>query len=434
MNVKIMKSSILRTLNGEYYNFYLNQNNKLMMDKFNSLNSLMSTSLVANEYILDFSAFIDEKDKVHLIYLLKDGNLIYSIYFNDKWSESLVGKFNLKSNIYNNLSIYIIENVIYIFYAYANLINKKIWTMEVIIGNKTNWTKKRITTILSENSFNSFRVDYDKIGNIHFVYTSREGEINQVYYTFYNTYMRNWNQIPFQISDSNTSNLFPYLFVDSKDNIHILWYTLKNKDYELQYKKLSPNGKDKYKWRSINLPSIKNCTFTPIMFESKDTLKIVYLKNKTINSLYSLDNGESWNINDKINLHSENFHFSNYISNFGKDYFLGKSNNFYCKINNEILFYFKDNHDDNLKIEMETSESLHENIENKNNEGIEKFPETKETDDLTKLKESMTEMSNTIKEIQISIDNMEDDILTLKKTIKKKDDVNFLEKLLAFFK
>lgn len=434
MNIKIIKSSLLRDLNGQYCNFYINQNNKLMVDKFDSSSNLMNTSLVYSEHVLDFSAFIDNKNKIHLIYLLEDGSLIYSIYFDDKWSESLVGKLNLKSNIYNNLSIYIIKNVIYIFYAYSNLVNRKIWTIEVVIGNKTSWSKKRIATTLSENLFNPFYVDYDKIGNIHFIYTSKDGETSQIYYTFYNTYIECWNQMPFQISDSNTKNLFPYLFVDSKDNIHVLWYALKNRDYELQYKKLSQNSKNKYKWKTINLPSIKNCTFTPIIFESKNMLKIVYLKNKTINSLYSLDNGESWNTSDKMNLDLECLHFSNYVSVFEEDYCLGKVNNSYCKIDNKISFYFKDVNDTNSKIKMETLEFLHENTENKSNEEIEKIPKTKEIDDLANLKESIMEMNSIIKKIQISIDNIENDILTLKKAIKKKDDVNFLEKLLAFFK
>lgn len=296
---------------------------------------------------------LTKKNRIHLISLLKNGDLVYSLNNEEKWSKNLIGKLDTKSNIYKYLNLCLIEGKINIFYTYANLINQNLWTIEQIIRTENRWTKIRVNTILSEKLPGPFYVDYDKFENIHLIFKARGKNSDHIYYTFYNSFVKKWNGIPEKISSSNTNNLFPYLFIDSKNNIHAIWSTLISKDYTLNYKKLTTMGQDKYRWKIINLPNINNINFTPIIIENNKILKIIFIKDDKINYLYSKDYGNSWIKSKDSYIITSNSWLIDYSSNFSEEHFNNKANNLYCKINNTIHshpdnFYGKENNNQKI--------------------------------------------------------------------------------------
>lgn len=56
--------------------FFKDDNNNLIFNQVNTEDS----STIIDKKVLDFSATIDENNKLHLLYLRKRGELIYCIY------------------------------------------------------------------------------------------------------------------------------------------------------------------------------------------------------------------------------------------------------------------------------------------------------------------------------------------------------------------
>ncbi len=417
MAIQIKESVLIKTLDNQFHNFYIDETKNLILNKYNQNNEYIESTKISNENILDFSASIDRKNKIHLIYLLKDGSLIYSIYYNEKWSNHLIGKLNLKSNIYKELKLYIFNNEIYIFYAYTNLINENIWTIEEIIGSKNGWNKKRIVNVLSEKNFSPFCIDFDKLGNIHMVYRAKDKNSNQIYYTFYNIFVKKWNQLHTKISDSMTNNSFPYLFVDSQNNIHILWYSLVSEDCILNYKNLLTIGQNRDNWEKVKLPLIKNSISTPIMFEYDNNLNILYLKDNNIFSLISKDNGRTWYEENKTTFNTKTIWLVKYSSNSTSDAIQGKINDIYCIIDNNIL-YLNNFNNSSIKKSVDSS----------------KKKVTKELGlmDLKDLEENLVQINMTLEKILASINNIENSMTISKKTIKNND--TFSKIFLKLFK
>lgn len=419
MSINIKKGKLIKSSTGEFYHIYTDKKNYLILNKYDENNILTEETSIIQEEVLDFAANIDSENKIHLIFLLKDGNLIYYLYNEKKWLKSFIKKLDTQSNIYKYLNIYIINNEINIFYTHANLINQNLWTIEQLIGTKNNWTKIRVNTFLAEKSPNPYYIDYDNMGNIHLVFSAKEKSLNHVYYTFYNSFIKKWNQIPEKISSSNVNNLFPYLFVDSKSNIHIIWSSLNSKNYILKYKKFAPIGQDKYKWKEIKLPTISNLDFIPIALEDNKTLKILFIKNNKIQYLYSKDYGISWlksEISYEIN---KDLWLLSYSSNSLDKYSIGKKNHLYCKINNKITFY------PNKSYKKNSSEKRKVNFEKGNN--------------ISKSEEDLiSEIYKLTKNISETISNIEKDIVLLKEAFKNRhsdhEKNNLITKLSDFFK
>ncbi|MCR2042858.1 hypothetical protein [Anaerosalibacter massiliensis] len=419
MNIKIKESELIKNSKGEYFNFYIDEKNNLLFNKFdNKNNNIISLSEIEHN-ILDFSVIIDEKDKIQLIYLIENGNLIHCTYTQKKWIKQSIFRLNTKSNIYKHITLFMSNNSVNIFYACANLVNINLWSIEQITKNSSNWTKKTVTSIFSKKILAPFYIDSDNLGNIHLVFRTNERNSTHIYYTFYNVFIKKWSQIIEKISLTKTNNKFPYLFIDSKNNIHILWSSLEDKDYILRYKKLSPGGQSKFKWKKINLPVINNCTYTPIMSEINETLKITYLKDDEIGCLNSMDYGETWILIDKIKLNSPSIWFLKYSSNSKKKYLNNKTNNFYAQISDKMYLFF--NEKDQKKINFDKEEII--NLNNKDIQ-IEEKDEliSIHNSDFMELKKNILEIKETIEQIIAHSNIIEEELKLMKEKLMSTED------------
>ncbi|NLW22350.1 MAG: hypothetical protein GXY88_03695 [Tissierellia bacterium] len=292
--------------------------------------------------VLKYSVTIDKKDKIHLIALMKSGELIYSIYHEGNWSNTTIAKFDFRSNIFNNIKIISEEGNVHIIYDFANLINSKLRTIQHVVGNNTNWKQHNITKFVSDRVSNPFTIDLDSFGTIHLLYRSLEGDISQIYHTFYNPYSDKWNTTPQKLTTSNTNKLYPYIFVDTKNNLHGLWLEEINNNYVLKYSKVDSSRMQKYIWKHIKIPYIEKCNNMPIMLEEKDTLKIIYSIIDGIGYLYSLDRGDTWSKGEISNIGSSNINLIR-ISNSIFETNIIKINDTYYSMDKGLEFYFLDN-------------------------------------------------------------------------------------------
>ncbi|MBW4828870.1 MAG: hypothetical protein KZY61_14050 [Clostridiaceae bacterium] len=412
MNINIKESELIKNSIGESFNFYIDKKNNLVFNKFNNKNTLSISLSEIDSNVLSFSVIIDENDIIHLIYLIKNGDLIYCTYVEENWIKKLVFKLDTKSNIYKNLTLLISNNSINIFYAYTNLVNVNLWNIEQITKNNTRWEKKAVTSIFSKKVFSPFYIDYDSLGNIHLVLKANEHNSTHIYYIFYNVFIKKWSQSTEKISFIDTYNIFPYLFIDSKNNIHILWSSLENKDYTLKYKRLSHIGKNKYKWNTIDLPHINNITYTPVMIETNETLKIIYLKNNEIGYLNSINYGESWRFTNKTKLSDLPIWFIKYSSNIQKKYSNNKIHYIYGIIDENISLFFNGD-------EFYKESTMHSN--NKTTKLQQNELNFVDKNEFTELKKTISEIKKTSQEIFTISDNILSEINIIKEKINDID-------------
>lgn len=336
MSIFNMDNYIIKNSTGEILKFYLDKNNRINYNIYNSNFMLIDQFLFSDDIVSDFSLDIDNKDRVHLIYTTKEGTLYYSLYSNSKWAKKTLTKFDTRSNSYSNLKMKINKGNVHILYSFSNLINPNVWTIQHLIGHKGDWEKINVISFTSGKHTPTFSFDFDKFDNIHMIYNSVTENIGNIYYTFFNNAARIWNHVPKLLSEHQNNSSNPHLLVDKIDNIHALWIINKNNSFELKYKHLNQIGSSKNIWKEEVLPLSIQEHIYPIIYEEKDCLKIYITNKKRILSLVSNDYGSSWNIDDTISIPSEiKIQNAKYLTNFPVEKNTQKTF--------QVLYYFNDN-------------------------------------------------------------------------------------------
>ena len=339
MNKSLINNNLIVNSKEELVLLHLEEQGGVKYTKYDLSYRPIETSMLYKKDVFRYSVLIDSNDIIHLIALMKSGELNYSIYKDTNWSNAVIAKFDFKSNIYNDIDILLKDKNVNIIYNYANLINTKLWTIQHVIGIKQDWDKYNVVSFMADKSSAQFYIDKDSLGTIHLLYSSIEGDNYQIYHTFCNLFSKRWNPTPQKLSSPNTNNLFPYLFIDTKDNLHGLWLDKTNKKNVLKYCRLTSKRNERYTWNQIKIPYISDCNNVPIIIEEKNVLKIVYLKNNSIGFLYSLDNGSTWYKGDVLEIDPSTINLVKVSTNLFKSKDI-KINHAYCTIGQPLNFYF----------------------------------------------------------------------------------------------
>lgn len=277
----------------ELFIFELSNERNIAYNRFDSNLSILASDILSEEKVLNYATTIDQYDTIHLVALISSGELHYYRYTNEEWQKNTIAKFNLKSNIYNQLEIFIIKDKLHLIYNYSNIINSNIWTIQHIVYDNKREEQYNAIRYLSKKTPDPFIVDVDDLGNIHILYMNYINN-SQVYHSFYSPYTKVWNPHPKLMSSDTINNLFPYLFIDSNNNIHCLWVEDLNDRFNLRMMKMSSSGKEKYTWKKINLPHIFIFNGYPFMFELDNKLHLVFISKNNIQCFQSKDYGDSW--------------------------------------------------------------------------------------------------------------------------------------------
>lgn len=252
-------------------------------------NFIETESYLIDENVLIFNSYSLGKS-THLVYLQRDGNLNYILFKDGKLLESKIAQFDTKSNKYKQIYILIIKSKINIFYSFTNIINSNICTLHHVVIDSGKQNKHTIMKYVTNNRKNSFVVDYDSSGNIHLLYNTESDNYSFIFYTYFNPYKNQWLINPVKISTEDANGQYPMIIVDSNDYIHSAWWEKSSNGYNLKYKRMSSQGKDKYKWQDISLPDINQRVPKSNLYE-KEGLLYCTCESET---LVSIDNGYKW--------------------------------------------------------------------------------------------------------------------------------------------
>lgn len=349
-------TNVIINSNKEVFIFQLTKDGEVTYHIYDHSLTLLNSNILYDKNILKYSALIDEENTIHLIALINTGELNYYKYTEDRWAKGTIAKFDLKSNIYNQIEILMIKNKIHILYNYSNLINSNIWTIQHIIYNNNIEEKHNAIRYISKKAPYPFIIDGDSQGTIHLLYRNNLKD-PQVYHSFYSPYTKSWSSLAKQISLDNS--LMPFLFIDSQNNLHGLWLEEQNEIYQLRYLKMSSSGKEKYIWKEIYLPYISISKYPPIIFEEKGKLKLLFSSKDSIRYFYSNDYGNSWSLSQEYMNKTPNTFMVKTNSNL---LFQGsKVSSSYYELSTNSNFYFLDLFSNDKSLEFEIQHSIQEN-------------------------------------------------------------------------
>ena len=286
--------SIIFNSNEETFLFDLSANKEIVYTIYDSFFYELESKNILDENIMKYSVLIDKNNVIHLIALTNTGELNYYKYIKDKWIKNNVAKFDLASNLYNQMEILMVKDKLHIIYNYSNIINSNIWTIQHVILNDKNGERHNAIRYISKRIPDPFFVDADSLGNIHIVYKTYINNDSQIYHGFYNPFTKSWSSVSKLISSKDFNNIFPFLFIDSKDNIHILWIAESKDNLNLKYLRMKGSGKEKYIWKEIALPHMGLSKNHPIIFEENNELKLIYFSKDSMILSSSKDYGDSW--------------------------------------------------------------------------------------------------------------------------------------------
>lgn len=263
-------------------------------------------------------------------------------------------------------------------------------------------------------------MDNDEFGNIYLVYSGKEYNNYNIYYLFFNTFTKRWTTTPTKISSSLANNVLPYIFVDSENNVHILWYSSDNKDYFLNYKRFSSTGDSKFQWQEINLPKILGNNYHALMFEKYNKLNIIYISEEEIFKLTSKDYGITWILEDKTFVEHYPVYLIKYYNlsiNKGQD----KINHYYGNMDNGTISFYLDNSHKDFKVDSNNfidTDLKNENmditsIQNENNSNL-------EVKELEELKNALLEMEDQLEAIKNDVKLIKDKLGDVEEKLKNK--------------
>lgn len=254
-----------------------------------------SINFITDENIDLYSATVNSNDEIYIVVLSKSGELHLYSYNNTNWSKNTIGKFDLVSNSYKQLKVIFVNEKVNIFYSYYNTSFSNIWMIQHIIFNKLIEERHNVVRYAAANIWAPFIIDTDSNGNIHLIYNNN----SQVYYTLYNPFTKKWNSPVKQLSNQDLVNSSPYLFVDTKDNLHCLWLNKVKGLNQVNYMRMPIKGRDSFVWKTMIFPFKVFTEILPIIFQEKDVLKLIYFNEDSVKLLYSSDSGNSWLKGDK---------------------------------------------------------------------------------------------------------------------------------------
>lgn len=284
---------LVKTNKNLVYHFFLDTDKSLHYSIYSSNETVIeSEQLVAS--VIEFSVTIDNREKIHLICITKEGELIYYINQNDKWSNRTISKLDFRSNIYRHLTLYVIGNYIHIIYNKSNLLTPMLSSIDHIYWNQKGINKAIVANYIHGRYPSPLQVAVDSFNNLHLVYKVYYKNSHQLYYSRFNLAIKKWNAGEL-ITNLQEDHSHPYIFVDNKDNLHLAWCTIEQNNFVLKYKKKINVTNSKSKWWSVQSLSNKNSnTLSPILIQVGNNLKIYCKQNNQIVEFISKDFGHSW--------------------------------------------------------------------------------------------------------------------------------------------
>ncbi|MGV8152683.1 MAG: hypothetical protein ACLKAO_00105 [Alkaliphilus sp.] len=294
MDIFLSKKYIVKLNSNISYSFYLGKNDIIHYNIYNADGVLVDNKQVGKNKSKDFSVTVDLSDKIHLVCIASDGNLLYYILKNSQWKHKIISKLDIRSNTYRYLMLYKKNKSTHILYCRSNLLNPIVSAIEHLHWDDRDISKHTVTSYLAGERPVHFQAGVDSFGNIHLVYKALYKSTNQLYYVRYKIRYKKWS-LSEMVSNPQNEQSHPSILVDKNDNMHIIWCAIENSHFALKYQTRPNVYNIKSKWTpTLNIFNDNSNYLAPTLIETKNILKLYCKKNNHIFETSSVDKGKNW--------------------------------------------------------------------------------------------------------------------------------------------
>lgn len=266
-----------------------------------------AAEVIAKEVLKDFTLHIDYKDKLHLIYQTRNGELRYMRFNGHEWSNQVLTSYDPSEYMIRYPSIAVMEKKVHVVFAINTILNCGVWVLYHYYWNGEIWNTYEICTINGEKHISPFQIDITN-SNLHLCYRTYNEQHGRIYYTSFAEDQNGWSTPDIITAGSQDYN-FPTILAYSDSYIHFAFTSLIHSNLHVQYVKKSTHQKRNIQMKEQVLSvSNSNCTY-PIIMSIEKKLWILWLQNEQIMGAYSENSGDSWNSpkiidsNDKKQIH-----------------------------------------------------------------------------------------------------------------------------------
>jgi hypothetical protein len=137
-------------------------------------------------------------------------------------------------------------------------------------------------------------MDSDARGNLHLIHRYFDGRYFQLYYNFFNAGDNLWGPLV-SLTDDDCNCGIPTMLIDSQDNIHLLWSTLRAGKFRLNYRQKSGD------WQQQIILSENNVAMeSPVLLPGKEGIAACWHENgrifcRLLNDGSSMNGEYLWN-------------------------------------------------------------------------------------------------------------------------------------------
>jgi len=297
MQLATTQQYLVKTSKSLIYHFFIDHHKSLHYSIYADNNTIIKSDKLVDS-IIEFSVTIDNREKIHLICVTKAGELLYYIHQNEKWNSKTISKLDFKSSIYRYLMLYVKGSYTHIIYNKTNLLTPMLSSIEHIYWDQSGINKSIVGTYIHGRYPSPLQISIDNSNNIHLVYKVYYKNNHQLYYCRFNILTKKWSAGEL-MTNLQEDHSHPYIFVDSKDTIHIAWCAIEQNNIVLKYKRKTNAISKKSKWSNAQSLSNRNSnTLSPTLIQESDVLKIYCKQNNQIIEIISTDFGNSWKPSD----------------------------------------------------------------------------------------------------------------------------------------
>ncbi|GBF32453.1 hypothetical protein DCCM_0649 [Desulfocucumis palustris] len=290
---------LLKTSAGEIWDIFLENN--LLKYRFFAAGYQYppAPETMIDTAVVDYSAVIDTSDNLHLVCILKTGELKYYIgHPGRNWNSTVLAEFDTKAQYLRYLTLLLTPKRVHIFLLTSSMMNSFIWAIMHSFWNGKEWKDQQIGEIVAGKYVAPFSVDKDSQENMHFIYTSAVGgRYFEAHYKKFNKDFDLWSHTE-KMSNLPDNVLEVFGLIDKNDTLHVAASGINGGDNKpnISYRKRKNVIKHNNPWENMIIisNSLKNAGRPMLSYRDNDLY--VFWREQT-HFMYSLsrDWGASWN-------------------------------------------------------------------------------------------------------------------------------------------
>ena len=278
---------------GIVFNFYLNEQKHIEYIVSDDKGKWKEKFIVIEKATENFYLEIDNKNNIHLVSFHSNGELYYSKFDNNAWTNDLILQYQIEEQKILYPTIKYVNGQIHIFYYLIHTKdNKKAFLLHLSFSNK-NYKTNHIATAYYKTYINPFKV-FLKDNEFFILYGSIVNDFDQIFVSQLNIEKEKCDD-PICLTSSKDKKIYIDGLLDKNKKLHIIWSKYDEEHLVVQYLNLDTTdlGTMDEKSNVVSLSNRSSCSF-PALSYYKDILWATWTETNKIVSTHSLNLGKDW--------------------------------------------------------------------------------------------------------------------------------------------